>query len=94
MADDNKGAQNPEIYHPRKPEKSPLWKLFDNSFDKFEECYGDRFEKKYGFLRPVIGDVAREYLKCGDLKEGFARVRCPDCHEEYLLAFSCKGRWF
>jgi len=25
---------------------------------------------------------------------GFARVRCKDCSEEYLLAFSCKGRWF
>jgi len=23
-----------------------------------------------------------------------ARVRCPDCHHEYLLAFSCRGRWF
>ncbi|MCK4604260.1 MAG: transposase zinc-binding domain-containing protein, partial [Deltaproteobacteria bacterium] len=30
------------------------------------------------------------------MKEGFARVRCtnPDCRHEYLLAFSCKGRWF
>jgi len=23
---------------------------------------------------------------------GFARVRCPDCRTEYLLAFSCKTR--
>lgn len=23
-----------------------------------------------------------------------ARVRCSDCHHEYLLAFSCRGRWF
>ncbi|MBU1566750.1 MAG: transposase zinc-binding domain-containing protein, partial [Proteobacteria bacterium] len=29
-----------------------------------------------------------------DLEQGFARVRCPDCHHEYLLAFSCRGRWF
>ena len=26
--------------------------------------------------------------------DGFARVRCPDCHHEYLLAFSRRGRWF
>ena len=46
-------------------------------------------------FRPVIGDVVRDYLKCGDLKEGFARVKCPVCKEEYLLlAFSCHGRWF
>jgi NAD-dependent SIR2 family protein deacetylase len=23
-----------------------------------------------------------------------ARVRCDHCQHEYLLAFSCKGRWF
>ncbi|MCP3892587.1 MAG: hypothetical protein GY702_27485 [Desulfobulbaceae bacterium] len=23
-----------------------------------------------------------------------ARVKCPDCQHEYLLAFSCRGRWF
>jgi hypothetical protein len=23
-----------------------------------------------------------------------ARVKCPDCHYESLLAFSCRGRWF
>lgn len=33
-------------------------------------------------------------LAYGDLEQGFARVRCPDCHHEYLLAFSCRGRWF
>ncbi len=81
------------IYHPRKPEASPLWKLLNNHYDSFEQCY-ERFEKKYGFLRHVIGDVVREYLTCGDLKNGFARVRCQDCGEEYLLAYSCKGRWF
>jgi hypothetical protein len=37
---------------------------------------------KYGFFRPIIGEVVRNYLACGD------------CCEEYLLAFSCKGRWF
>jgi len=38
--------------------------------------------------------MVRKYLECGDLEQGFARVRCPDCHHEYLLAFSCRGRWF
>jgi hypothetical protein len=35
----------------------------------------------------VIGEVVWEYLECGDLKNGFARVPCKDCSEEYLLAF-------
>jgi len=38
--------------------------------------------------------VVQGFLRCGDLTDGFARVRCPDCHHEYLLAFSCRGRWF
>ena len=33
-------------------------------------------------------------MDCGDLAHGFARVRCDHCAHEYLLAFSCKGRWF
>ena len=27
-----------------------------------------------------------------DLEEGFARVRCPDCHHGMFVAFSCKQR--
>ncbi len=34
----------------------------------------------------------RRYLDCGLFDNGFARIRCPGCHEEYLLAFSCKTR--
>ena len=33
-----------------------------------------------------------DYLDCGDLHMGFARVKCADCHHEYLLPFSCKKR--
>lgn len=33
-------------------------------------------------------------LNGGDLKEGFARVRCPNCAHEFLLQFSCKVRCF
>jgi len=32
------------------------------------------------------------FLKCGDLQEGFARVRCPDCKHEMFVAYSCKQR--
>ena len=32
------------------------------------------------------------YLDCGLFENGFARIRCLDCAEEYLLAFSCKTR--
>jgi len=38
--------------------------------------------------------VIHRYLDCGDLHNGFVRVKCPDCGAEYLLAFSCKRRHF
>lgn len=34
------------------------------------------------------------FLECGGLHAGFARVRCGECGNEYLLAHSCKGRHF
>jgi hypothetical protein len=39
-------------------------------------------------------DVIYNYLDCGDLHFGFARVRCDSCGHEYLLPFSCKRRHF
>ena len=34
------------------------------------------------------------YLRCGILQYGFLRVQCESCHEERLVAFSCKKRGF
>jgi hypothetical protein len=39
-------------------------------------------------------NVIYRYLECGDLHCGFAQVRCNHCGNEYLLAFSCKRRYF
>lgn len=82
------------VYHPRQPHDPPLWNVLQRHFVDFAVHYEERFVKEYGFLHGVVGDVIGAYLKCGDLKEGFARVRCPACHHEYLLAFNCRGRWF
>ncbi|MBU2509958.1 transposase zinc-binding domain-containing protein [bacterium] len=82
------------VYHPREPKKSPLWQILDKHYEQFERSYEEKFEKQYGFFRPVVRDVVHSYMKCGDLKEGFARVRCPNCAHEFLLQFSCKVRCF
>ena len=37
----------------------------------------ERFAAKYGFWRPVVERAVAAFLRCGDLAEGFARVRCP-----------------
>lgn len=39
-------------------------------------------------------EVADKFLECGIPDHGFARVRCDQCAYEYLLAFSCKRRYF
>jgi hypothetical protein len=38
--------------------------------------------------------VVHAFLDCGDLAHGFARVVCPSCHRELLVAFSCARRGF
>ena len=81
------------VYHPRNPESSPLWKLLSEHFSSFVNNYKEKFDKKYGYFREVVNHVVEEYISCGDLKQGFARIKCPDCKHEYLLAYSCKGRW-
>ena len=84
------------VYHPREPADSSLWKTLHNHYEDFKAGYGEHCEKQYGFFRPVVDEVVEEYLRCGDSREGFARVRRanPECEHEHLLAFSCKGRRF
>ena len=48
-------------------------------------------------VRPVALRRRRghgQVLACGIIEHGFARIRCDDCAREYLLAFSCKRRYF
>ncbi|HEC61648.1 MAG TPA: hypothetical protein ENI27_05275 [bacterium] len=53
-----------------------------------------RFEREYGYFRPVIKKVVEKYLDCGNPKCGFARIRCGDCGPGRLLTFSSKVRGF
>jgi len=68
------------LYRPRDPRASDLWRLLDQHFETFRQVYDERYQAKYGFWRPVLDRSVAAFLKCGDLAEGFARVRCPDCH--------------
>ena len=34
----------------------------------------------------------RKYLECGILAHGFARACCEMCGQDFLVAYSCKGR--
>ncbi|HWP67000.1 MAG TPA: transposase zinc-binding domain-containing protein [Candidatus Limnocylindria bacterium] len=45
-------------------------------------------------LPSFVERESREFLGCGVLARGFARVRCGACAFERLVPFSCKGRGF
>jgi hypothetical protein len=81
-------------YRPRHPEQTAVYQLFENHFDSYVRCYEERFEACSGPLRPVVVCSVEEFLACARLQGGFARIRCPKCHAEHLLAFSCRTRNF
>ena len=70
-----------QVYRGRKPKASPLWQCLSHHFDEFLEAYKERFQPRYGFLRPIIPEVVEKFLECGDLARGFARIRCDHCKE-------------
>ena len=79
-------------YRARSPRATPLYRLFETHFEEVRGQWEERFERRFGFWRGFVDEQVRRYLDCGLFENGFARIRCPDCAEEYLLAFSCKSR--
>jgi hypothetical protein len=82
------------IYRQRHPERTVFYRVMFHYFEEFVSEYENRFEREYGYFRPVIKEVVEKYLDCGNPKCGFARIRCGDCGKEFLLHFSCKVRGF
>ena len=82
----------PAAYRARSPRATSLYRLFETHFEEVRGQWEGRFERRFGFWRGFVDEQIRRYLDCGLFENGFARIRCPDCAEEYLLAFSCKTR--
>ncbi len=60
--------------------------------DTFQQECNECFQAKYGYWRPVVECSMTARRRRDDLQEGFARVRCPECHHEVFVGFSCKQR--
>jgi hypothetical protein len=86
------GVCKEKVYRPRHPEKTVFFSVLFHYFDRFVSEYEDRFEREYGGWRNIISETVGKYLDCGNLKRGFARIRCPSCRGEFLLGFSCKAK--
>ena len=72
--------------------RPPLYRLVESHFDEVKGQWEERFEGRYGYWRGLVDEQVRRYQDCGLFENGFARIQCPECHAEYLLAFSCKTR--
>jgi len=82
----------PGVYRPRHPERTALYQALERDFEDYVCFYGERYERASGPLRPVVRRSVHAYLDCGRPHGGFARIRCPRCRAEHLLAFSCRTR--
>jgi hypothetical protein len=81
-------------YRSRRPQDSDYYRCAEDYFETFVQIYDEHFSRQYGFWRPYVQQVIYRYLDCGDIHNGFARVKGKDCGHEYLLVFSCKCRCF
>jgi len=81
------------VYKLRRPQASPLFRFVSDHLQRLQPVYDDRFAREYGPWRPVVGQVAEQFLACGVLEHGVARIRCDACTHEDLLAFSCQCRY-
>jgi hypothetical protein len=82
------------VYRPRKPRESPLFQLVEGQQQELLRVWPERFARQHGPLRAVVERVLREFLRCGLLEHGFARLWCLECRRSVLVAFSCRGRSF
>ena len=77
-------------YQRHRPEKTLFYQLVSKHYPVFRQKWLDEGRILPGYVQREFED----YLKCGRLEHGFMRVRCETCHEERLVAFSCKRRGF
>ena len=80
------------VYRPRNAQASPLYRLTEDQFDKLQRVWDKCYEREHGFWRPIVRHVIEQFLDCGDLRCGFARLWCPTCRKDLLLPYSCRRR--
>ena len=74
------------VYRPRSPRASPLYQCAAR--------HAGELRAAGRFQRAVEKRTIERFLECGDAHFGFARIWCDACGHDYLLAYSCKTRYF
>jgi hypothetical protein len=80
-------------YQRRKPEETVLHDVVSRNMSACLSAAEERSEHGFGYPA-FVGREFKKFLDCGQLRQGFVRVKCADCPNERLVAFSCKGRGF
>ena len=77
-------------YVRHRPETTLLYQIVQEYWPEFEAELASHGR----YLPAYVTKEFDEYLKCGRLEHGFLKVRCESCHDEKLVAFSCRKRGF
>ena len=80
----------PGVYEPRSPAGTVLHRVVRTHLDRFLAETAAASDGA-GVSRFIEREF-RDFLGCGVLARGFARVRCDACRFERLVPFSCKTR--
>jgi len=64
----------PAIYRPRHPERTALYRMFAQHFERVVQVSDERFAPRHGPLTQGAQEAVYRYLGCGILANGFARV--------------------
>jgi len=78
------------VYVRHRPETTLLYQIVQEYWPEFQAELASHDK----YLPAYVKKEFDEYLKCGRLEYGFLRLRCETCHDEKLVAFSCKKRGF
>ena len=85
------------VYQRRRPERSAAYQVVRQNLETWlaQRRAGRLAAGADWVVDPVPGYVERDlrkFLECGILAHGFARACCEKCGQDFLVAYSCKGR--
>ena len=81
----------PVHYERHRPEQTTLYRLVQQHAATF---FADAKAAAGADLPQFVEDEFDAFRECGILAHGFLRLRCGDCGDDKLVAFSCKRRGF
>ena len=91
------GVEADTVYQRRRPERTAAYQVVRQNLETWlaRRRAGGLDPGADWSVYPVPAYIERDlqkFLQCGILANGFARARCEKCGQDFLAAYSCKGR--